>query len=362
MVEELAATNHALTERFEVIRSSAAFQNELIRLQLEGKSLAHVAAKAAKHVAADVLILDANLAIEGAVPERKDLTEALRETLKTAIRKLKSTPAQSASIPFDGAKLLLRSASAGGETLGYAALLCRVADEGVELALSQICTATSLHLIERRAAGRARAETLSAVVWDLLEGSDEVRRFAMARLRDLHVDLDGRQRVYLCKLGGIEHHAASEGWSVNDLNVCRRRTAQAHREVAGFGRLILAGMRGNTLALICGGAGVTAVDRLGADLARAISLLVAQSRRPGLGPVSQILAINPGIPFDPATWPYVAYKGGSEPGVISTTWYLRRSDGRAFVLSIVLNDPKGEISTLAEVSVAQAAVKLLAKA
>ena len=99
-----------------------------------------------------------------------------------------------------------------------------------------------------------------------------------------------------------------------------------------------------------------------ADLARAISLLVAQSRRPGLGPVSQILAINPGIPFDPATWPYVAYKGGSEPGVISTTWYLRRSDGRAFVLSIVLNDPHGGISTSAEVSVAQAAANLLAKA
>ena len=99
-----------------------------------------------------------------------------------------------------------------------------------------------------------------------------------------------------------------------------------------------------------------------ADLARAIGLLVAQSRRPGLAPVRQILAINPGIAFDGATWPYVAYKGGSEPGVISTTWYLRRSDGKAFVLSIVLNDPKGEISTLAEVSVAQAAVKLLAKA
>ena len=71
MVEELAATNRALTERFEVIRSSAAFQNELIRLQLEGKSLSHVAAKASEHIAADVLILDANLAIEGALPERR---------------------------------------------------------------------------------------------------------------------------------------------------------------------------------------------------------------------------------------------------------------------------------------------------
>jgi hypothetical protein len=48
--------------------------------------------------------------------------------------------------------------------------------------------------------------------------------------------------------------------------------------------------------------------------------------------------------------------------VISTTWYLERSDGRAFVLSIVLNDPGSDISTLGEVSVAEAAINLLAHA
>jgi beta-lactamase class A len=99
-----------------------------------------------------------------------------------------------------------------------------------------------------------------------------------------------------------------------------------------------------------------------ADLARAISALVADSARPGLRPLRQILSINPGIAFNHATWPYVAFKGGSEPGVISTTWYLQRHDGRAFVLSIVLNDPRRTVSTLAEVSVAEAAAALLAKA
>jgi len=99
-----------------------------------------------------------------------------------------------------------------------------------------------------------------------------------------------------------------------------------------------------------------------ADLAHAISALEAQAHEPGLSPLRQILAINPGVQLDPATWPYVGYKGGSEPGVISTTWYLERSDGRAFVLSIVLNDPDSDISTLGEVSVAEAAINLLAHA
>ena len=99
-----------------------------------------------------------------------------------------------------------------------------------------------------------------------------------------------------------------------------------------------------------------------ADLARAISSLEAQSDEPGLAPLRQILAINPGVQLDHATWSYVGYKGGSEPGVLSTTWYLERADGRRFVLSIVLNDPNRDISTLGEVSVAQAAIELLAHA
>lgn len=98
-----------------------------------------------------------------------------------------------------------------------------------------------------------------------------------------------------------------------------------------------------------------------ADLAHAINRLEVESRRRGLAPLRQILAINPGIALNAQTWSYVGYKGGSEPGVISTTWYLRRRDGRAFVLSIILNDPAGNISTVSEVSVAEAAVNLLAR-
>jgi beta-lactamase class A len=98
------------------------------------------------------------------------------------------------------------------------------------------------------------------------------------------------------------------------------------------------------------------------NLAHAITTLEADSHRPGLTPIRQILAINPGVPLNPTTWRYVGYKGGSEPGVISTTWYLRRHDGRAFVLSIVLNDPKHNISTDATVSVGLAAINLLAHA
>jgi beta-lactamase class A len=108
-----------------------------------------------------------------------------------------------------------------------------------------------------------------------------------------------------------------------------------------------------------------AIDRIEwfaspADLAHAIATLVGQARQPRLRPLRSILAINPGIQLNHTAWPYVAFKGGSEPGVISLTWYLQRHDGRSVVLSIVINDTHREIDTTATVALAQAAVGLLA--
>ena len=98
------------------------------------------------------------------------------------------------------------------------------------------------------------------------------------------------------------------------------------------------------------------------DLTRAMVALQTLSRRPGLAPLRAILAGNPGIAFDRKTWRYVAFKGGSEPGVLSLTWLLERADGHDFVLSIVLNDSTRGIDTAGAVTVAQGAVDLLAKA
>jgi beta-lactamase class A len=92
------------------------------------------------------------------------------------------------------------------------------------------------------------------------------------------------------------------------------------------------------------------------DLAHAIAPLARDSAT-----VRSILAINPGVQLDPKTWSYVGYKGGSEIGVLSFTWYLVRHDGKAFTLSIVLNDGRHDIDLTTAVGVAQAAVGLLAK-
>jgi sugar diacid utilization regulator/putative methionine-R-sulfoxide reductase with GAF domain len=269
-VDELARANVALTGQLDVIRSSSAFQNDLIRLQLEGQTLGQVAATAAGHLGADVFILDANLAIEGASPGCEELPAAARLALTQAIRRMDAARGESA--PVEGRTMLFRCATAGAETLGVVAVLCDAATERTEFALGQICTAVALHMIERRAAGRAQAETLGAVLWDLLEGNDEVRTFALARARDLHVDLSGRSRVYLCRLDGIEKRALADGLTAKELNARRREMLHAYRRVSSLAPFVrLAGMRGNTIALVCGAPATDDAASLGIAWARAVA-------------------------------------------------------------------------------------------
>lgn len=90
------------------------------------------------------------------------------------------------------------------------------------------------------------------------------------------------------------------------------------------------------------------------DLCRAqVSL---QSKGEG---VRQILGLNPGVPFgDDAD--YVAFKGGSEPGVLAGSWYVEHSDGRRFAISVLLRNRQGAIDTTA-LSVAADAFHLMSE-
>ena len=51
------------------------------------------------------------------------------------------------------------------------------------------------------------------------------------------------------------------------------------------------------------------------------------------------MSINPGL-AEPADWRHVAYKGGSEPGVLNLTTWLVAKDGATFCVSATWNDDK----------------------
>ncbi len=58
-----------------------------------------------------------------------------------------------------------------------------------------------------------------------------------------------------------------------------------------------------------------------------------------------LMSINPGV-ADPDDWSYVAYKGGSEPGVISMTTLVIDHSGGAYCVSATWNDPNSNVDEL----------------
>lgn len=57
--------------------------------------------------------------------------------------------------------------------------------------------------------------------------------------------------------------------------------------------------------------------------------------------------INPGG-IDTSSWRQVAFKGGSEPGVLNLTYHLTAWDGRRYCVAATWNDPAVDVETLLE--------------
>ncbi len=75
----------------------------------------------------------------------------------------------------------------------------------------------------------------------------------------------------------------------------------------------------------------------GEDLCRVMGAINKRAKAAKAAPVLEVLSKNPGMPFDTKKFPYVGFKGGSEPGVLNLTWLLRRDDDKTFVVSLGFN-------------------------
>lgn len=95
------------------------------------------------------------------------------------------------------------------------------------------------------------------------------------------------------------------------------------------------------------------------ELCTTLVRLHIMSDEEGLAPIRAILSKNPGVPIDKQVFPYVGFKGGSEPGVMCLNWLLHRKDGRRFVVSIILNDTKKAIDEKKAVALAVRGLEFL---
>jgi hypothetical protein len=108
----------------------------------------------------------------------------------------------------------------------------------------------------------------------------------------------------------------------------------------------------------------TAIDQIewfasASEISRLMADLVEVGERPGQRPVAAALTRNPGFDWDRNLWPVVAYKGGSEAGVLNLTWMLERNDGRRFVMSLGVNDSQAPVDPDPVIMAVASAGKLL---
>ena len=99
------------------------------------------------------------------------------------------------------------------------------------------------------------------------------------------------------------------------------------------------------------------------DICRAFAGLQQLAARPGLAPLGSILsAIDGSIELDPAQWPTVWFKGGSEPGVLTLGYLATNSKGQTFAVVGMLANPAAALppsATAGLLAIAQGAFGLV---
>jgi len=55
-----------------------------------------------------------------------------------------------------------------------------------------------------------------------------------------------------------------------------------------------------------------------------------------------VLAVDPKLPHDETTWPYVGFKGGSEDQLLAGNWLLKNKNGRWYTFHVFYNNPQGK--------------------
>ncbi len=98
----------------------------------------------------------------------------------------------------------------------------------------------------------------------------------------------------------------------------------------------------------------------GRELCETMLALWNMADRERLASMRTVLGSNNGLGLSAADWPRVAFKGGSEPGVMSLTWVLERADGRVFSVSMTVNDTTNLLDEMRVVGVAKLVMQKLA--
>jgi sugar diacid utilization regulator/putative methionine-R-sulfoxide reductase with GAF domain len=204
MVDELAKANEALNQRYDVVKSLSNLTQGLLEMLLQGGGLPAIVACASSYLESDVAILDLKMQMRawGGSGDANDLQPAISAALGAlASKRLAAASARLDLGPGHGI-WLAQPLRVEGESVGWAlARADRRGHDVTEVALAQVVLVAALHHLEQRAASRARAETIDALVWDAIQEDVGPRTAAIDRAVENRIDLAGPMRLFVCELG-----------------------------------------------------------------------------------------------------------------------------------------------------------------
>lgn len=276
MVAALGEANAALNERYATVRSVSDLTQQLMHALLQGSDLSDIVKLASEFLACElgVVGVDGQLQVwrggEGAGPAPQEVCCALRSTDRRG-----ATRSDGDTLVLGTRCWRVQPVLVEGQPVAWVvgALPQGPAaqdDSLITLTLTQVAMMAALHRLEQRAASRARAESIDALVWELLRAEDSARLAALDRAQELRLDLSGPLRLFMCELGAV-----SLGMAECAGSALRQRVAAALPRTEHVRAIAL---QGGTIALLCADRGTEDSERFAHRTAQRLSEELAGRR------------------------------------------------------------------------------------
>lgn len=272
MVDDLALANEALNRRYDSVKSLSGLTQSLLQILLQGEGLPAIVAGASSFLESDVAILDLDLHVRawGGSGDVSSVLPAIASALGAVGSPRNAASADRLDLGEHGGLWLAQPLLIEGEPIGW--VLGREDRRGFDLtvlAVAQVAMVAALYHLEQRAASRARAETIDALVWDVVQGDEAARNAAIDRAAESKVDLAGPLRLFLCELGPCRVSGSERSMSevrhqlVQAIGDARRGSAERIRAIA---------LRGLSVAIICSDEPLDDAERWADRLAQMLTL------------------------------------------------------------------------------------------
>ncbi len=265
MVDELNSANDALSQRYDTVRMLSGLTQNLMQTLLRGGGLTAIVESASEFLQASVGVVDRDFQplAWSAIVDGTEIPPDLSKRLPQASARTGRLSPDGVTVEAGNDRWRAQPLVVEGDAVGW--VLGRVASRGTditELTLAQVAMIAALDRLEKRAASRARSETVDAIVWDLLQSEEGARTAAMDRAADIKLDLDGELRLFICEIG-----PAGNGSPDRALSAARGQIAQTIASVKPGGIRAVA-LLGVSLAIVCSDLPLDDAERLAQRLAQ----------------------------------------------------------------------------------------------